>query len=108
MFIIPLSFYEVIWALIFIQDDASGWKEDLFLPRQSALNLLSLIATAKVKTFVFRNLSLNLLTQLPELCYFTLICIHSTLGPRSFLLQEYRTNGDNGLRKLDEVQNGYW
>nr|PNR26439.1 hypothetical protein PHYPA_031014 [Physcomitrium patens] len=28
-------------------DEASGWKEDLLTPRQSALNLLSLIATAK-------------------------------------------------------------
>jgi hypothetical protein len=29
-------------------EHASGWKEELLMPRQSALNLLGLIATAKV------------------------------------------------------------
>ncbi|KAG6548715.1 hypothetical protein Mapa_009870 [Marchantia paleacea] len=28
-------------------DEASGWKEDLLIPRQSAINLLGLIATSK-------------------------------------------------------------
>lgn len=39
------------WSCYCNQDEASGWKEDLLTPRQSALNLLSLIATAKVWYF---------------------------------------------------------
>lgn len=35
----------------FGQDNPSGWKEDLFTARQSALNLLGLIATSKVVAF---------------------------------------------------------
>ena len=31
-----------------IQDEATGWTEDLLIPRQSALNLLAIIAMAKV------------------------------------------------------------
>lgn len=41
--------YETI--LIFVsQDEISGWTEDLFTARKSAINLLSVIAMSKVMT----------------------------------------------------------
>lgn len=48
MSIVLVGRAEVTLVYRFIQDEASGWKVDLYTSRHSALNFLSLIATAKV------------------------------------------------------------
>lgn len=42
-----------------IQDEANGWSEDLFTLRQSALNLLGIMALTKVRNYNQPVQSLN-------------------------------------------------
>jgi hypothetical protein len=36
--------------LVYVQEEISGWREDLFTARKSAMNLLGVISTSKVCT----------------------------------------------------------
>jgi hypothetical protein len=49
-----LLFYIIcshFWPKFYIQDEVSGWREDLFTARKSAVNLLGVISMSKVPSW---------------------------------------------------------